>query len=80
MPRGGRAEPPLVFTGALLSEQAGYADKTDEGSRKALVADLWSRNHLGSHDPLDALDDEPIELSRFDELVAGALIDDRPPV
>ena len=66
-----------VLTGALLTEQAGYADNTDEGARKALVAELWSRNHLAVRDPLDALDDAPIELERFEELVAGALVDDR---
>jgi alkylation response protein AidB-like acyl-CoA dehydrogenase len=66
-----------VLTGALLTEQAGHADGTDDGARKALVAQLWTRNHLSADDPLDAIDDDPIELTRFDELVAGALIDDR---
>jgi acyl-CoA dehydrogenase len=67
-----------VLTGALLTEQAGYADGSDDGPRKALVAQLWSRNHLGAQDPLDALDDDPVELMRFDELVGGSLVDDRP--
>jgi len=66
-----------VLTGALLTEQAGHADGTDDGARKALVAQLWSRNHLSANDPLYALGDDPIELTRFDELVAGALVDER---
>ena len=66
-----------VLTGALLTEQAAFADGNDEGARKSLVADLWTRSHLSARDPLDALDDEPIELARFEELVTGALIDDR---
>ena len=66
-----------VLTGALLTEQAAYADGNGDGTRKALVAELWSRNHLSARDPLDALDDEPIEVSRFDELVAGSLVDER---
>ena len=66
-----------VLTGALLTEQAAYAAGNDEGARKALVAELWTRHHLNARDPLDALDDDPIELTRFDELVAGALVDPR---
>lgn len=66
-----------VQTGALLCEQAAYAAATEDAPRKALVAQLWARDHLERHDPLDALEEEPLELTRFDDLVAGALIDER---
>ncbi len=69
-----------VLTGALLTEQAAYAQRSDgeQADRKALVADLWTRAHLDARDPLATLDDLPLGVTRFDELVAGALVDERP--
>ncbi|KAB2350932.1 acyl-CoA dehydrogenase family protein [Actinomadura rudentiformis] len=55
-----------VYAAALLLEHG-----------KALVARLYARNHLADRGPLRGIDAPAEDLDRFDELVAGALIDDR---
>ena len=65
-----------VYASALLVEQAAWEDGDD---RKALVARLHARRRLAGPDPLRGIDAAPDEgLERFEELVAGTLIDDRP--
>ncbi|MFG1998521.1 acyl-CoA dehydrogenase family protein [Spirillospora sp. NPDC048911] len=59
-----------VYAAALLLEQA-------DNDRKALVAHLYARNHLAAPNPLRDIDAPAEELDRFEELVAGAFIDDR---
>ena len=66
-----------VLTGALLVEQAGHEQRTAGQDRKALVARLWCAKHLADRDPLRGLTAPDETLARFDELVDGALVDDR---
>ena len=66
-----------VYAGALLLEQAGAERSVDGGSRKALVARLYTRAHLGGRDPLALITAPGEELERFKELVDGALVDPR---
>ncbi|MFI0448999.1 acyl-CoA dehydrogenase family protein [Actinomadura sp. 6N118] len=58
-----------VYAAALLVEQ--------DGDRKALIARLYARNHLADRGPLRDIDAPAEDLDRFEELAAGALIDDR---
>lgn len=66
-----------VLTGALLVEQAGHEQRAADADRKTLVARLWCARHLADHDRLRQITDPEDDLARFDELVAGALVDDR---
>ena len=66
-----------AYAGALLLEHAGWEATTTGSDRGALVARLYVRSHLTSADPLDRLSEPAEELERFDELVAGALLDAR---
>jgi acyl-CoA dehydrogenase len=68
-----------VFAGALLVEQAGWeARQGVTNGRKALIARLWARAHLADSGPLRGIDDPADEAAdRFDELVAGTLVDER---
>jgi len=66
-----------VLTGALLVEQAGFEQRTQDAERKTLVAQLWCAEHLADRDPLRGIADSTDATARFDELVAGALIDER---
>lgn len=62
-----------VYAAALLLEQAEW-EKTD---RKALVARLYARTHLADSGPLRGVDAPPEDLTRFKDLVDGALVDPR---
>ena len=67
-----------VYSGALLVEQAAWERTALGGERKSLVARLFARRRLGDTGPLRGIDEQNDEtLDRFDELVAGALVDDR---
>jgi alkylation response protein AidB-like acyl-CoA dehydrogenase len=71
-----------VHAGALLLEQAGVLEqagqpKVEGGERKALVARLYARSHLGRGDRLRGLGAPPEDIERFKELVDGTLVDDR---
>ncbi|HEY5335535.1 MAG TPA: acyl-CoA dehydrogenase family protein [Mycobacteriales bacterium] len=66
-----------VLTGALLVEQAGHEQRTAGADRKALVARLWCARHLADRDRMSQIIDAADDLARFDELVAGAFVDDR---
>ena len=68
-----------VYAGALLVEQAAWeARQGVTDGRKALIARLWAKAHLSDGGARRGMDDPADEaMERFDELVAGALVDDR---
>jgi acyl-CoA dehydrogenase len=67
-----------VYAGALLLEQAGFEQREIGTDRKALVARLYARRHLGDLGPLRGIDEpRSEELERFKDLWDGALVDDR---
>ena len=67
-----------VYAGALLCEQAAWERREFGDDRKALVAALYVERYLAERGALRGIDAPPSAgLERFDELVAGALNDDR---
>jgi acyl-CoA dehydrogenase len=66
-----------VYAGGLLCEQAAWEQRTLDDDRGSLVARLYARDHLVDRGPLRGLDQPAEELTRFEELRAGALADDR---
>jgi alkylation response protein AidB-like acyl-CoA dehydrogenase len=68
-----------VYAAALLVEQAEWERRHYGDTRKALVARLFIDRYLADRGPLRGIE-EPRSpaLDRFDELVAGVLVDDRP--
>ncbi|HZT64562.1 MAG TPA: acyl-CoA dehydrogenase family protein [Acidimicrobiales bacterium] len=67
-----------VLSAALLVEQAGFEARQAGTDRKAVVARLYARDHLGERGRLRGLDDERAEdLERFKDLWDGALVDGR---
>ena len=67
-----------VYAAALLCEQAEWELREYGDDRKALVAALYAERYLKDRGPLRGIDaTESPELDHFDELVAGALVDDR---
>lgn len=66
-----------VYAAALLVEAAGWEKETLGNDRKALVARLFSRRHLGSTRRIDEIDAPAEDIERFKELWDGALVDDR---
>ncbi len=67
-----------VYTGAILVEQADWERREYGDERKSLIAELYAERYLGDPGPLRGIDGTPSQaLERFDELVAGALVDDR---
>ena len=66
-----------TYAAALLVEAAGWEKETLGHDRKALVARLFARRHLGSTRRLDEIDAPAEDLERFKELWDGALVDDR---
>ncbi len=69
-----------VYAGALLVEQADWEHRVEGGERKAIVAQLFAERYLGAPDPLRGIANQSdAALNRFDDLVAGALVDDRGP-
>ena len=68
-----------VYAGALLVEQADWETRVEGGERKALVAQLFAERSLADPDRLRGIASPArTALARFDELVGGALVDDRP--
>ena len=67
-----------VYAAALLCEQAEWELGEFGDARKGVVADLFARRYLDDRSPLRGIDahDDPA-LEHFDELVAGAFVDDR---
>lgn len=68
-----------VYAAALLCEQAEWELREFGDDRKTLVSSLYAERYLRDSGPLrgiDAADSPAIE--RFEELVAGALVDERP--
>lgn len=64
--------------GALLSQVAHEHSAGAAGGgrgRKALVAALYARRHLGAPDPLGGVGEDGVELERFKELCDGAFVD-----
>lgn len=66
-----------VYAAALLLEQAGWAHREFGSDRKALVARLYTRSHLGDPGPLRGIDAPAEDLERFKDLWDGALVDER---
>jgi len=67
-----------VYAGALLVEQAAWEASELAGGRKALIARLYARRHLGERGRLRGIDSPDAEdLERFKELRDGAFVDDR---
>ncbi|HET6907782.1 MAG TPA: acyl-CoA dehydrogenase family protein [Mycobacteriales bacterium] len=66
-----------VLTGALLVEQAGHEQRSAGTDRKSIVAQIWCAEHLADRDALRGIADPGDGLSRFDDLVEGALLDSR---
>jgi alkylation response protein AidB-like acyl-CoA dehydrogenase len=67
-----------VYGGALLCEQAEWELREFGDTRKGVVAELFVRRYLDDRGPLRgiAAPDDPA-LERFDDLLAGALRDER---
>lgn len=67
-----------VYGGAALAEQAAWELREYGDSRKELVADLFAARYLGDGSPLRGIDapSHPA-IERFDELLAGALVEAR---
>ena len=66
-----------VYAGALLCEQAAWEQRTLDSDRGSLIARLYVREHLAERGPLRGIDQSAEELERFEDLRAGALVDDR---
>ena len=68
-----------VYTAALLAERAEWELREFGDDRKGLVTTLYVQRYLGDTGPLRGIDSERNPaLERFDELLAGTLVDDRP--
>jgi alkylation response protein AidB-like acyl-CoA dehydrogenase len=61
-----------VYSAALLLEQAGFERSELHSDRKALLARLYVRWHLGDRGPLRGIDEPAEDLARFKELLDGA--------
>ena len=66
-----------VYAGALLCEQAAWEQRVLDDDRGSLVARLYARDHLVDRGPLRGLDQPAEELTRFEDLRAGALVEAR---
>ncbi|MEX2236938.1 MAG: acyl-CoA dehydrogenase family protein [Dehalococcoidia bacterium] len=66
-----------VLAAAYLVEQGAWEQRELGSTRKALVAKLYAERHLADH-RLGGVDASPDLEAHFDELLAGALVDDRP--
>ncbi len=68
-----------VYAAALLCEQAEWELREFGDDRKSLVASLYVERYLKDAGPLRGIDaPQSLALQRFEHLVAGALVDDRP--
>jgi acyl-CoA dehydrogenase len=67
-----------VYGGAALAEQAAWELREYGDTRKELVADLFAERYLGDPGPLRGIDatSHPA-IERFEELLAGALVEAR---
>jgi hypothetical protein len=66
-----------VYAAALLVEQSGIEATQGGSGRKALIARLYARSHLGEAGPWRGITDPAEDLERFKELADGALVDTR---
>jgi acyl-CoA dehydrogenase len=62
-----------TYAAAALWEQAA-AEAGEGDDRRAVFADLWIQRRLGGEEPFGELDSEPVELTRFDDLMGATLI------
>ncbi|WP_068924297.1 acyl-CoA dehydrogenase family protein [Planobispora rosea] len=62
-----------VYAAALLLEQASWEQRELGTDRKALLARLYADAHLADHGPLRGIDRPAEDLTRFGDLLAGAL-------
>jgi alkylation response protein AidB-like acyl-CoA dehydrogenase len=68
-----------VYTGAVLCERGDWELREFGDDRKALVAELYTQRYLGERSALRDIEAPASPaIDRFDELVAGALVDSRP--
>ncbi len=65
-----------VYAGALLVEQAGWAQAELGSDRQELVCRLYVRTHLVDSGPVRGIDLPPEELERFRDLREGAFVDE----
>jgi hypothetical protein len=65
-----------VYAAAILLEQAGWEHEHEGTDRKALLARLYARAHLGDAGPFRGIDAPAEELERFKDLCDGAFVDD----
>ena len=67
-----------VYTGAVLCERADWELREFGDDRKSLVAELYTQRYLIERSPLRDIDaPDSRAITRFNELVAGALVDNR---
>jgi hypothetical protein len=67
-----------VFAAAMLCERADWELREFGDDRKSLVATLYTQRYLAPPDRLRGMDvSEDLAIERFDDLLAGALVDDR---
>jgi alkylation response protein AidB-like acyl-CoA dehydrogenase len=68
-----------TFTAAILCERAEWELRQYGDDRKAVVAALYTERYLTDRNRLRDIDaPSSLALERFDDLVAGALVDERP--
>jgi alkylation response protein AidB-like acyl-CoA dehydrogenase len=67
-----------VYAGAILCERADWELRTFNDDRKSLIATLYTERYLTERTRTRGIDaPSNLAIDRFDDLVAGALIDDR---
>lgn len=68
-----------VWSAALLLAQSGFEKRSTGGTdgRKALVARLFAQRHLAPTPAHRGIDEPCEDVERFDDLLAGAFIDER---
>jgi len=68
-----------VYAGAILCERAEWELRTFNDDRKSLIATLYTERYLTDRNRMRDLDlPNNLAIDRFDDLVAGALVDQRP--
>ena len=67
-----------VYAAAILCERADWELRTYNDDRKSLVATLYTERYLTDRNRYRDIDaPSALALERFDDLVRGALVDDR---